>query len=498
MEHAEAAEIFALVGALGAALSLLTRGRVLPLAGFALLGVAAAGLIRSLVSDDDLRLLFTEPTGLALVATGSAAAVVAAVPLARYPAAVPVVLLAAAPFRVPIELGTEEAFLLLPLYFVLAAAVLALAYRMLRGDRPEPPPFVLALPLAAFVAFAAASFLWTWDERSGGIALAFFVFPFTAALATVARAPYAVWLPRALLVTLVALGSLFAAIGIWQAQTRTLFFARDVEVANAYTTFFRVTSLFKDPSLYGRYLVIPIVVLLVAILFRRGRSIDWVVLAAFVGLLFWGLYYSYSQSSFVALFVATFAVAIVGAGPRLRLALVACAVVAALAAGVYAVQAVEGRSARDVTSGRSRLVSVTLDAFQARPLAGVGIGGQPQASTEESGRGSPSRNASHTTPLTVLAELGVVGVVLYAWLLGAAAWTLALLARRDRVVGIGLGAVLLVLVTHSLLYAGFFEDPLTWGILAIASAALAARTASVRVELAETETARKAPRLLAH
>jgi hypothetical protein len=498
MEHADAAQVAALVGALGAALVLLTRGRALPLAGFALLGLATAGLVRSLVSDEDLRLLFTEPEGLALVGAGSIAAVLAAVPLARYPEVVPVALLAVAPFRIPIELGSEEAFLLLPLYFVLAAAVLALAYRMLRGERPEPPPFLLALPLAAFAAFAATSFLWTWDERSGGIALAFFVFPFTAALATVARAPLAPWLPRALLVTLVALGSLFATIGIWQAQTRELFFARDVEVANAYTTFFRVTSLFKDPSLYGRYLVIPIVVLLVAILFRRARTVEWVVLAAFVGLLFWGLYYSYSQSSFVALFVATFALAFVGAGPRLRLVLVAAAVVATLAAGAFAAEAVEGRSARDVTSGRSRLVSVTLDAFRARPLAGVGIGGQPRASTDESGRGSPSRNASHTTPLTVVAELGVVGLVLYGWLLGAAAWTLALVARRDRILGLGLGAVFLVLVVHSMLYAGFFEDPVTWGVLGIASLVLASSTASVRVELAEAETTQKAPRLLAH
>jgi hypothetical protein len=498
MEHADAAQVAALVGALGAALVLLTRGRALPLAGFALLGLATAGLVRSLVSDEDLRLLFTEPEGIALVGAGSIAAVLAAVPLARYPETVPVALLAVAPFRIPIELASEEAFLLLPLYFVLAAAVLALAYRMLRGERPEPPPFLLALPLAALVAFAATSFLWTWDERSGGIALAFFVFPFTAALATVARAPLAPWLPRALLVTLVALGSLFATIGIWQAQTRELFFARDVEVANAYTTFFRVTSLFKDPSLYGRYLVIPIVVLLVAILFRRARTVEWVVLAAFVGLLFWGLYYSYSQSSFVALFVATFALALVGARPRLRLVLVATAVVATLAAGAFAAEAVEGRSARDVTSGRSRLVSVTLDAFRARPLAGVGIGGQPRASTDESGRGSPSRNASHTTPLTVVAELGVVGLVLYGWLLGAAAWTLALVARRDRILGLGLGAVFLVLVVHSLLYAGFFEDPVTWGVLGIASVVLASSTASVRVELAEAETTQKAPRLLAH
>ena len=207
------------------------------------------------------------------------------------------------------QLGEEEAFLLLPLYLAIAAAVLALGYRILRGERPEPPPFLIALPLAAFVTLTATSFLWTWDERAGAIALAFFVFPFVAGFAVVARAPLADWLPRALLVTLVALGTLFAAIGIWQAHTRTLFFARDVEVANAYTSFFRVTSLFKDPSLYGRHLVIAIAVLLVAIFVRRGRPADWLIAAALVAFLFWGLFYSYSQSSFVALFAVTFAVA---------------------------------------------------------------------------------------------------------------------------------------------------------------------------------------------
>jgi O-antigen ligase len=103
------------------------------------------------------------------------------------------------------------------------------------------------------------------------------------------------------------------------------------------------------------------------------------------------------------------------------------------------------------------------------------VGGQPRASTDLVERGSPNRNASHTTPLTVLAEGGVIGLALYAWLLGAAAWAFYLVAtRRDRILGVALAAVLLVLVVHSLLYAGFFEDPLTWGVLALAAAALAA------------------------
>jgi O-antigen ligase len=498
VEHTEAAQIAALAGAVGAVLVVLPWGRVLPLLGFALLGVATAGLAWALVGDDDLELLFTEPTGLALVGLGVATAVAGAIPLVRYPAAVPVVLLAAAPFRIPVELGEEEAFLLLPLYLVIASAVLALAYRMARGERPPRLPWLVTAPLAALVAFTALSYLWTWDERAGAIALAFFVFPFTAGFGVVARSPLAAWLPRALLVTLVVLGAVFAGIGIWQAQTRTLFFARDVEVANAYTSFFRVTSLFKDPSLYGRYLIVPIAVLLVAILLRPGRAREWAIGAAAAAFLFWGLFYSYSQSSFVALFVVTFAVALVGVGRRLRILLIVCALVATLAAGAVAAESVNGRSAKDVTSGRSRLVDVTLDAFQARPIAGVGVGGQPRASAEESGRGSPSRNASHTTPLTVLAELGVLGFALYAALLAAVAWALFLFSRRDRTFAIGLGAVFLVLNVHSVLYAGFFEDPLTWGVFGLAAAGIASATVVRETAPAAAEPIPEAPQLLAH
>ncbi|HEX4746474.1 MAG TPA: O-antigen ligase family protein [Gaiellaceae bacterium] len=498
MEHVQLAEIAALLGALGAVGVLVPRGGAFPLIGFALLGLATGGLGWSLVGDDEIELLLEDPMGIASVAVGIAAAIALAVPFARYPAIVPVALLAVAPFRVPVELGDEEAFLLLPLYLVIAASVLALAYRIFRGERPDPPPLLLALPLAAFITLAATSFLWTWDERAGGIALAFFVFPFTAGLATVARSPIATWLPRALLVTLVALGTLFAAVGIWQAQTRTLFFGRDVEVANAYTSFFRVTSLFKDPSLYGRYLVIPIAVLLVAILVRRGRTIDWVVATCFIAFLFTGLYFSYSQSSFVALFVVTFAVAVVGADRRTRIVLLACAVGATLVAAGVAGAAIGDRSARDVTSGRSRLVDVTLEAFVERPVAGVGIGGQPRASAEIVRKGSPSRNASHTTPLTILAELGLVGFAVYLWLLAATGRALSVVARGDRALGVGLAATFGVLVVHSFLYAGFFEDPLTWGVIGLAAAALARAPVPATVAARKTEGTPATPELLAH
>jgi len=495
VEHADAAQFAALVGALGAVLVLLPRGRVAPLVGLVLLGVATAGIGRSLMGDHDVKLLFSDRAGLALVGVGALGAIALAVPLVRYPAVVPVALLAVAPFRIPVQLGDQDAFLLLPLYLVLAASVLALGYRIVRGWKAAPPPLFLALPIAAFVVYTTISFLWTYDRHEGGIELAFFVFPFVAGFGVVARTAIAPWLARAMAFTLVALGCLFAAVGLWEAHTRRLIFARDVAVANVYTTFFRVTSLFKDPSLYGRYLVLPIAVLLVALWVRRGRPHEWIPIGILIAFLFAGLYYSYSQSSFVALFCVSFGIAFLAAGRKLRIFLLACALVAAVGAAAFAAQAIQGRSLKEVTSSRSRLVTITLDAFERRPVTGVGVGGQRQASGDAIGTRKVRKNASHTTPLTVLAELGILGFVLYLWLAAAAVLALLFTIRRDRLLGVGLGAVLLVLFVHSLLYAGFFEDPLTWGVLAVASSLLA----SVPVTLAsELGIARRAQLSLAH
>ena len=492
-----------LAGALGAVLVLLPRGRIAPLAGFALLGLATLGIGRSLVGYSDVHLVLTRPAGIGLLAVGMVTAVLGAAVLVRYQPAVPIVLLCAAPFRVPIRVGGKDAFLLLPLYLVLSSAVLALAYRLLRGANPSPPPRLLALPTAAFVVFTAVSFLWTWDRHEGGIVLAFFVFPFVSGLAVLARTPLAAWLPRALVVTLAALATVFAAVGLWQVHTRTIFFAHALEVANAYNTFFRVTSLFKDPSLYGRYLVVPMAVILVVLLLRRSTPpLEWAGLAALLAFVFAGLYFSYSQSSFVSLFVVTFGIAFLAADRRLRIALLACGCVAAIGVLGVAASAIQGRSVKDVTSARSRLVTITVDAFQARPIAGVGVGGQPRASLVESGTGSVVRNASHTAPLTVLAEGGVIGFALYAWMMGATAWALFLVTRRDRLLGVGLGAALLVVFVHALLYAGFFEDPLVWGVLGIASAVLVAEPVTAAAEdpagSGRAPDAPDAPHLLAH
>jgi hypothetical protein len=66
--------------------------------------------------------------------------------------------------------------------------------------------------------------------------------------------------------------------------------------------------------------------------------------------------------------------------------------------------------------------------------------------------------------------------------------------RHERLLGLGLATVLFVLFVHSLLYAGFFEDPLTWGALAIAAAVLA----SIPSPATGSEAATERPPRLAH
>jgi O-antigen ligase len=479
MAHEDLAQLAALVGAAGVALVVLLPRR-LSFAGGVVLLAAAEAMFGVALAEKTIRTLLDEPSGIALVVVAAAGAVALAVLFLRYPAIVPVALLAAAPIRIPVDVADEKAFLLLPLYAVLAAAALAALVAVVRTP-PRMIPFFLAAPVTALVALTATSLWWSHDVRAGSILLGFFYLPFALGFALVARAPLAAWLPRALGVTLVALSTVFAAIGLWQSRSHKLFFAPDLEVANAYTTFFRVTSVFKDPSLYGRYLVAAIAVLLVALWLRGARAL---VVLPLTAILFAGLYVSYSQSSFAALFAVVFGIAIVLGGPRLRTALAAGVAIAVVAAGTVTAASVADEGWRHATSGRSRLVSVTLDVVRAHPVAGVGVGGQPRASVEQGGTGLVKRNASHTTPLTVAAELGAIGVVVYGWLLVAGALGLLRVTAQARALGFCLAAVGLILVVHSLFYAGFFEDPLTWGVLAISAAVLSAPVGDRREESA--------------
>ena len=484
MDHADTAQLAAVLGALGAAFVLLARTRSMLLAGFALLACAEAGLIWSLSGDGGTNLtvgpfkILAAGAGLIVLILGTAA-------LVRWPEATTPLVLAAAPFRLPLDVDPDARFFLrvgssgelgrlLPLYCVLGAACLALIVRVVRENDVPALPMLAAVPAAAFTAFAALSLLWTSDLEAGTTTLAFFLLPFTALVAVVARAPFPPWLSRVLAIIAVALGTLFAVIGIWQALTHELlFFAPNLEVANTYAPIFRVTSLFRDPSLYGRHVVLGIVVVVVAVWYRRVPIPPAIALIA---VLWTGLYYSYSQSSLAALFVALLAIAAIAGNRSVRQAVAVGTAVLLLVGTALVVNEALDTSVRRATSDRSRRVELTARVFAEHPIAGVGIGSQPLASQQLSERSGPKPNfVSHATPVTVAAELGLIGLLLYIALLVAAALLIEAVRRQDAALGLTLAATLIALFVHSLFYSGFFEDPITWLAVAIAAGYLISR-----------------------
>ena len=75
-----------------------------------------------------------------------------------------------------------------------------------------------------------------------------------------------------------------------------------------------------------------------------------------------------------------------------------------------AVQVADGRSLNRITSDRTERVEDATRVIEKHPIVGVGIGGQPRASRRLAQSERPTPNfVSHTTPLTVFAELGAWG-----------------------------------------------------------------------------------------
>jgi O-antigen ligase len=288
-------------------------------------------------------------------------------------------------------------------------------------------------------------------------------------------------LRRGLLVT-VSLALVFAAIGCVEFATGHLLItnAKVVE-ANDLLPYFRVNSLFFDPNIYGRYLALTMILLAAVLLWtRRRREAIWI--AAALGLLWAGLVFSLSQSSFAALLLGLGVLAALRWKPWPVLAGTGVAAVIALGLVLFAPATLnlETGSLDELdraTSGRANLVGGGLRMVRDRPAGGFGSGSYAERYRERERVSSEKvAAASHTIPLTVTAEQGVVGLLAYLVLV---ALSLALLfggLRRARAPGAAavaraaLAATYCALVLHTLVYAAYLEDPLSWVLLAIAAA----------------------------
>jgi len=407
---------------------------------------------------------------LAVVALGLALALL----FRRWPWLVAFAALACVPVRIGVHIGGGSSRLLVPLYLVVVGATFLLALDLVSGDERSRELGALARPLAAYLAWTGLSISWSRDVREGAIELLAFYVPFTLLALAIARLPWSRVGLRLLYAELTAMGLAFAVVGFYQYETRNIFENPKLGNSNAYAPFFRVNSVFWDPSIYGRFLVVAIAPSLVLLAFRRSARLAWGWVASIV-VLWAGLLISFSQSSFAALLVVVVGVAF--ALWRWR-SLIAVVLAFAVLAGIAVAQPQIRRTLEHHTtsglnsasSGRASLVANGIRIARAHPVRGVGVGGFKRAYAQRVGyKGkNPKKAASHDTPVTIAAEEGGPGLALYAW------FVIVLLRqafRRTGRLGFVAGLCLAAIFVHSLFYNDFFEDPTTWGLIGLVALA---------------------------
>jgi O-antigen ligase len=439
----------------------------------------------------------------------------------RWPIALPLAIVAALPFRVPLHAGGDTANLLVPLYLMIAGGVLAAVFRDWRAVQRPPqgptgPAAWVPRLLAAVIALYAVQVLYSEDFSKGLQNACFFFIPFSLAYALLRDVE---WDRRLLTLVLWVIGVeavAFVAVGSIEYLSRSLFWNDQVIRSNEFHTYFRVNSVFWDPNVYGRYLALVAVVAMSAMLWARERR-TLALLTALIAVLWIGLASTFSQSSYAALLAGL----VVLAALRWSLKWTAIAAVAGIVATMLIVTLAGSFSFDRInidTSGRANLVSGGIHLFSQRPVYGYGSGSFPKAYRQHVRTRKTPVSVSHTEPVTIAAEQGLVGLAFYAALVVTALWTMGSgLWRRQPARPVVAGdppplpvakassgavpptappaggaphptdtaavqliaraavlATFVALLVHTMAYAGFFEDPITWVLLAVGASLAAA------------------------
>ena len=429
-----------------------------------------------------------------VVAAAAVVGVVGVVMLAwlvhRRPTVLALAAIAALPFRVPVSIGDSAANLLLPLYAVIAAGTLSYAWRALREDGEdelvlEPLVRRLKWAFAAVLVLYGAQSIYSTDVEQAIKNVCLFYVPFALLFLLLLEARWSRRLLRLSLEVTVGLALAFAAIGCVEFATGHLLITNEKVVeANDLLPYFRVNSLFFDPNIYGRYLALTMILLAAVLLWTRRRR-DVILIAGSLVLLWIGLVFSLSQSSFAALLIGLAVLAALRWKPWPVLAAAGAAAAVAVALVLFAPGALNLETGSEAaldraTSGRVDLIDGGLRMVQDRPVFGFGSGSYAERYRERERVSSEKvAAASHTIPLTVTAEQGVIGLAAYLVLVGL---SFALLFDRLRarlasapwpgvaaVTRAGLAAAYTALVLHTLVYAAYLEDPLSWALLAVAA-----------------------------
>lgn len=437
----------------------------------------------------------------ALLAGGIAAGLVLvgllAAAFVRWPSAFPVAVAVVLPLRLPITLGDESVNLLLPLYGLIGAGTVAFAYRARRRGkqleqswdlRTGPPagqelrdawtrrslsgiaatvPMLLALTVLIY----AIRIPFSEDADQGAQTLCFFLVPFAVLYVILRDIEFTPGVLGRIGVAFGVLAVIAVALGVYEYETGQVLWKQNILDAQSLNQAVRVNSLFFDPNVYGRFLMVVLigVVAILAWGARGARAIGlWVLLIVLWG----GLLISFSQSSMAGLLVGTLVLVGLRFGAMRALAaggmIALCGVIAVAGFGdALRINVNDRDSVWKATAGRSALIEGGIDLFTQRPVQGWGSGSFKRVYRQQTKMSSVRAvAASHTIPVTVAVEQGIIGLAAYIALLVAALAALLRGAGRS-LPRAAIAAAFAGLVVHTWLYAAFLEDPITWALLAV-------------------------------
>ncbi len=477
-----------IVSLLAAAVLVLRDTRTRALAVIGALVLSPPLLLATIWNSPKLSIVHRHP--LAAVALGIAALILVAALAAvfdRYPPLLAMLAVAALPFRIPISAGGTTNDLLVPLYLVVGAGALAFALRGLRGepapkaargeaargerapgDEGEHPPGWLERLLALSVVLYALQATYSSDFQAALQNVVFFYVPFALLYRLLTTLDWTATLVRRCIQIATVLALACAAVAFFEYATKHTYFSALLAHENQLYTYFVANSVFRDPNVFGRFVALVMVVLSVVLLYERPAR-ERAAAAGALAVLWVALIVSFSRSSMLALLAG---LAVLAANKwRPTRALVAAAVVVVIGAAAVAISPNTfglNQGLNGVSAGRGSVLGGGVRLFGDRPVWGFGSGSF-KTEYQRHHLGTGTLTASHTIPVTVAAEQGVIGELVYLALVLVAIVGLLRGSRADPARA-AIAAAFVALLVHTMLYADFLEDPFTWALLGVGTA----------------------------
>jgi putative inorganic carbon (HCO3(-)) transporter len=490
-----------LVAALAGAVLIVPGRRLGAIAMLSALVLAPVLLVASVWHDSQLRVVHDHPlVAVVGVIVMLVIAVLAALWLRRRWQLFGLLAVFALPFRVPITLSGTTSNLLVPLYAVVGVGAIAWSITTLSRERspyrsrreesaavaagdgdgaavapPRDPALLrwLAWLLAITLVLYGIQATYSGDFQTALQNMVFFYVPFALLYRLLREVRWTPQMLRGALLVVVGLGIAFSLVGFAEYATRTIFLNPKLVTTNDLHAYFTVNSLFYDPDIFGRYLALAMILLAAGLLYDRQGGGLWVTIGALA--VMWAcLCLTLSRSSLAALLVGMAVLAALRWRPsRALVAAVAVIVVGAITVAATPRTFGLNQGVNGVSSGRGGLVSGGISLFSQRPAWGYGSGSFVTEYRDHHRNIDTTLSASHTIPVTVAAEQGVIGLIVYLALLACAFMMLVRRSRGDPIRS-AIAAAFVALVFHTLLYADFLEDPTTWALLGVGAALAAA------------------------